>query len=211
VARVFKGRALRSNLESFEAAGSPVDYHALDVRDERAFAALIDDLYAKLGRIDAVIHAAGVIEDHWIRNKSAESFARVFDTKVRSALVLARTLRPEGLEFLGFFSSVSARFGNAGQVDYSAANEVLNKLADHLDRDWPGRVVSINWGPWDAGMVSDGLRAAYAERGIGLIPPPLGGRAFLEEIRRREEHASEVVLACNIRRLARAGLGEPAS
>jgi acyl transferase domain-containing protein len=211
VTRVLKNRAIRANLDAFEAAGSKVEYHTLDVRDEKALTEFIEKLYESHGRIDAVIHAAGVIEDHWIRDKTPESFARVFDTKVRPALVLARTLRPEGLKFVGFFSSVSARFGNAGQVDYSAANEVLNKLADHLDREWPGRVVSINWGPWDAGMVSEALRAAYAERGIGLISPSLGGRAFLEEVRRRDEHASEVVLACNIRRIARAGLGEPAS
>ena len=94
-------------------------------------------------------------------------------------MALARKLRPESLKFLVFFSSVSGRFGNIGQADYSAANEYLNKLAQHLDRSWPGRVVAINWGPWDAGMVSDQLREMYRkQRDIDLIPPAEGVRIF---------------------------------
>ena len=53
----------------------------------------------------------------------------MFDTKVRSALLLSRKLKLDELSFLVFFSSMSGRFGNRGQCDYAAANEVLNKLA----------------------------------------------------------------------------------
>ncbi|MFV1957973.1 MAG: SDR family NAD(P)-dependent oxidoreductase, partial [Planctomycetota bacterium] len=208
VRRVERARATRRGPASLEAAGARVEYHALDVRDAEGFGSLIDDVYARHGRIDGVIHAAGVIEDRRLADKTSESFARVFETKVRPALVLARRLRPQGLAFLVFFSSVSGRFGNAGQVDYSAANEVLNKLADDLDRSWPGRVVSINWGPWDAGMLSEGLREAYRRRGIGLIEPEAGAAAFLDELARTAPGASEVVLACDVGRIEGAGRGE---
>ena len=53
----------------------------------------------------------------------------MFDTKVRSACLLSRKLKLDELSFLVFFSSISGRFGNRGQCDYAAANEVLNKLA----------------------------------------------------------------------------------
>ena len=202
VRRILKSRRIHENLAAFEALGSKVEYHALDVRDAEALADLIDDIYARHGRIDGVIHGAGVIEDKRIRDKTADSFDRVFQTKVTPALVFARKLRPEGLAFLVFFSSVSGRFGNAGQADYSAANEVLNKLAAHLDRAWPGRAVAINWGPWDAGMLSEPLRRAYAQRGIGLISPAAGRRAFLEEVACGAPQAAEVVLACTVERLA---------
>lgn len=195
-------REVASSLAALRAAGSIVEYHSLDVADDAAFEALIDDVHARLGRIDAVIHGAGVIEDRRIEDKSAESLARVFRTKVRPALVLARRLRPESLRFLVFFSSVSGRTGNAGQADYSAANEVLNKLAQDLDRRWKARVVAINWGPWDGGMLSDGLRRIYRERGIGLIEPDAGSRAFLDELRRGED-APEVVLGVGLDGLLR--------
>jgi NAD(P)-dependent dehydrogenase (short-subunit alcohol dehydrogenase family) len=208
VERVVKARAIRANLEHFERAGSSVEYHAFDVRDEVRLTELVASVYDRYGRIDAVIHAAGIIEDHLIRGKDPESFARVFATKVEPAFTLARVLRPESLRFFGMFSSVSARFGNAGQTDYGSANEVLNKLAGHLDREWPGRVVSINWGAWDSGMVSEGLKAAYRSRGIRLISPDAGGKAFLEEMRRGKEPAPEVILACDVDAIARAGSGE---
>jgi len=205
LAEILRDREIRRNIAAFRDAGSEVEYHAVDVRDPDALTALLDDVYDRLGRIDGVIHGAGVVEDKRLRDKTPESFARVFQTKVRPAMILARHLRPESLRFLAFFSSVSARFGNAGQADYSAANECLNKLAAHLDREWPGRVVAMNWGPWDCGLISDALRSAYRQRGIELISPSAGSRAFMDELTLRTSGAPEVVLARNARQMARAG------
>ena len=43
----------------------------MDVRDADAFSALIDRVYASHGRIDYVIHGAGVIEDRKLEEKTA--------------------------------------------------------------------------------------------------------------------------------------------
>jgi NAD(P)-dependent dehydrogenase (short-subunit alcohol dehydrogenase family) len=202
VNRVLKDRQIRANLEACRAAGATVEYHAIDVRDAERFGRLIDDLYERFGRIDGVVHGAGVIEDRRIADKTLASFTNVLRTKVDSALTLARKLRPERLKFLVFFGSVAGRFGNAGQVDYSAANEVLNKLAGDLRRRWPARVVCINWGPWDGGMVSDGLRQMYADRGIRLIPVEAGTEAFLTELCLGGGPSAEVVVSCSVRQMS---------
>jgi NAD(P)-dependent dehydrogenase (short-subunit alcohol dehydrogenase family) len=186
VSRILKDRRIRATLEACTAAGAMVEYHSLDVCDAQRLGELIDDIYHRFGRIDGVIHGAGVIEDRLLVEKTSESFARVFTTKVSSALTLARRLRPESLKFMAFLGSVSARFGNPGQADYSAANEFLNKLADDLARRWPARVVCINWGPWNEGMVVDplkDLRWAYARAGLDLIPVSSGTQACLNELR----------------------------
>jgi NAD(P)-dependent dehydrogenase (short-subunit alcohol dehydrogenase family) len=210
VGRVLKDRTLRANLDACTAAGAVVEYHALDVRDAERFGELIDGIYQRFGRLDGVVHGAGVIEDKRIADKTSASFASVFRTKVDGALTLARKVRPEGLRFLVFFSSVSGRFGNVGQVDYSAANEFLNKLAGRLARRWPAaRVVSINWGPWDGGMVSDELRRLYDMAGIGMIPVAKGVRAFLSEIGLEDRPGGEVVLSCSVGRLQAAGGRDP--
>ena len=73
----------------------------------------------------------------------------------------------------------------------------------HLDHEWPGRVVSINWGPWDGGMISDGLHTAYATRGIELIRAEDGARSLLEELCRDAAGEAEVVLTCTPERVAR--------
>ena len=70
------------------------------------------------------------------------------------------------------FTSVAGRYGNAGQTDYAAANETLNRLAWELKRDWPHVAVkAINWGPWaqtttGAGMVTPAVRAQFEGRGL---------------------------------------------
>jgi NAD(P)-dependent dehydrogenase (short-subunit alcohol dehydrogenase family) len=204
VSRVLKDRRIRATLEACTAAGARVEYHGLDVRDAARLGELIDDIYERHGRIDGVIHGAGVIDDRLLPDKTPESFAWVFATKVASAMTLARKLRPEGLKFVVFLGSVSARFGNPGQVDYSAANEVLNKLADDLARRWPARVVSINWGPWNEGMVVDparDLRWAYSQAGLQLIEVPEGTEACLNELRRGRTGGSEVLIAASVERL----------
>jgi NAD(P)-dependent dehydrogenase (short-subunit alcohol dehydrogenase family)/acyl carrier protein len=194
-ARLLAEREVRGNLAALQRLDAQVHYYPVDVRDGEAFGSLIDQIYSSFGRLDGVIHGAGVIEDKLIRDKTPESFDRVFDTKADSAFILSRKLRPDTLKFLVFFSSVAGRFGNRGQGDYAAANEVLNKLAAQLDREWPGRVVSINWGPWDTnGMVSAEVRKQFAERGVELIPESVGLRRLEEEIHFGRKGEAEVII-----------------
>ncbi|MGQ0776433.1 MAG: SDR family NAD(P)-dependent oxidoreductase [Pseudonocardiales bacterium] len=188
-------RQVRANLLAITEAGARVHYHQLDVRDTDGVAQLVEDIYAAHGRIDGVIYGAGVIEDKLIEHKTTDSFDRVVQTKTAGAFALARALRPEGVEFFALFSSISARFGNPGQGDYAAANEVLNKLAAWLDARWPGRVVSLNWGPWKtAGMVSDQVERILNQRGIQLIRPQRGVTALIDELDRGRKGDVEVLL-----------------
>jgi hypothetical protein len=69
-------------------------------------------------------------------------------------------------------------------VDYVAANEVLNRMALHLNARWSRRVVAIDWGPWEkAGMVTTETRKQFLERGVALVAPGAGRRFLLDEIR----------------------------
>ncbi|MEI6127549.1 MAG: SDR family NAD(P)-dependent oxidoreductase, partial [Pseudomonadota bacterium] len=128
-----KEREIRLNLAAMREAGATVKYFQVDVRDEQAFSSLIDFVYESYGKIDGVIHGAGIILDKLIADKTPESFDQVFGTKTESAFILSRMLRPESLKFFVLFSSVAGLFGNQGQCDYAAANEVLNKLTPYLN------------------------------------------------------------------------------
>jgi acyl transferase domain-containing protein/NAD(P)H-dependent flavin oxidoreductase YrpB (nitropropane dioxygenase family) len=193
--RLLADRQVRANLLAITEAGARVHYHQLDVRNADGVAQLVDDIYAAHGRIDGIVYGAGVIEDKLIEGKTTDSFDRVVQTKTVGAFALARALRPESVKFLVLFSSISARFGNPGQVDYAAANEVLNKLAAWLDARWPGRVVSLNWGPWKtAGMVSDELERMFNQRGIQLIQPERGVAGLIDELDRGRKGDVEVLL-----------------
>lgn len=192
--KILKGRQICSNFKTMRENCAGIEYHSIDIRDADRFGHLIDRIYHKYGRLDGVIHGAGVIDDKPVERKSAKSFNRVFDTKVIPAMVLSRKLRPDGLKFMCFFSSVVARFGNRGQTDYCAANEFLNKLAQRMDAQWDARVFAINWGPWEAGMVGADLRQALTKRGFSLIPINEGVRFFIDELERSTETAPEVLI-----------------
>lgn len=193
--RIIADREMRATKCLLEEFGSTVFYHQVDVRDDNAFIAFINTIYKTHGRLDGVINGAGVIEDKLLEDKTPESFDRVFDTKVRSSLVLSAHLKPESLKFLVFFSSIAGSFGNRGQSDYSAANEVLNRLAQYLDARWPGRVVAINWGPWEkTGMANPALQRHFIERGIIPINPTTGSKALFDELSYGEPGQSLVVV-----------------
>ncbi|MFN2344067.1 MAG: ketoreductase domain-containing protein, partial [Desulfonatronovibrio sp.] len=113
---VLRNRAVRDNLASFSQLGANVEYHALDVRDEKKFGRLIDRIYSRHGRLDAVLHGAGVILDKLIEEKDAQSFDQVFDVKTDSTYILSQYLRQDFLQMIVFFSSTAGRFGNRGQL-----------------------------------------------------------------------------------------------
>ena len=197
VDRVLRARELQTNLARLRSLGARIDYQVADVRDPMAISALLKGIYARYGRLDGVIHAAGIIEDRLLVDKTTESWERVFDTKADTAWLLATALRPEQLRFLVFFSSVAGRYGNRGQTDYAAANELMNRLAWSLSQRWaawPVRVAAINWGPWaGSGMVSAATQALFEARGVVPIQPLLGRSFFLDEILRAPAESVEII------------------
>jgi NAD(P)-dependent dehydrogenase (short-subunit alcohol dehydrogenase family) len=200
--RIMRDREIRANLDAIRAAGSEVHYFQVDVRDRSALTDLLKRINKEFGGIDGVIHAAGVIEDKLVRDKEPESFDRVFHTKVDSAAVLAEQLDPGRLKFCVFFSSLASRYGNRGQSDYAAANEILSKLAADLDRRWPARVLAIAWGPWSGvGMVAD-LEKHLTARGLKLISPDEGPRFVVEELAFGRKGEAEVIIAGGAEKLA---------
>jgi len=193
--QLLRDRQVRQRIAALRAAGAAVVYRQLDVQDPRALRACIEDVYVQYGRLDGVVHGAGLIEDKLLVEKDAASFNRVFDTKVDSAFVLARALRLDSLKFFVLFSSVAGRYGNRGQADYTAANDVLNKLARHLDARVAPRVVALNWGPWaGSGMVSDVVAQQFAARQVELVEPALGRAWFASELQSGKKGDAEVVL-----------------
>jgi len=180
--RILREREMRATLRALRDDAASVRYHALDVRDAAATGTLIDDIYARYGRLDGMIHGAGVLEDRLVQDKTPESFARVYTTKVDGARALMAGMRDD-VRFLVLFGSVSGVFGNRGQADYSAANDALDTLARLWSARRPARVLSVDWGPWaGGGMVSPELEREYARQGVTLIDPDEGVACLLAEL-----------------------------
>lgn len=179
---VLAAREARATCEGLRAAGAEVRYEAVDVADARALDGVLGRIRAEWGPVRGVVHAAGVLADKALHEKTDEQFDRVYTTKVHGFRALLAATREDPLEVLCCFSSVAARVGNAGQADYAAANEVLNKLCqvEQRRRGDACLVRAINWGPWDGGMVTAGLRARFAAMGVPLIPRAAGAEVFAD-------------------------------
>ena len=180
---VLAQREIRATLERLRAAGSLAEYFACDTTDASSVTATLAQVRAALGPLTVLVHGAGVLADKLIAEKTPEQFARVFATKVRGLQVLLEATAGDPLDALVLFSSVAGRFGNRGQSDYAMANEVLNKVAqaEFLRRGGRCLVRSINWGPWDGGMVTPALREHFHAQGVGLIPHDAGAAALVRE------------------------------
>jgi acyl transferase domain-containing protein len=193
--QILAAREVRNNLARIAATGAKVDYHALDVRDCSAVAAIMAEVQSRLGPVRGLVHGAGVLADARIEDKTDEQFERVYGTKVAGLRHLLTALNEGELRVLVLFSSSTARFGRTGQVDYAMANEVLNKTAQqHARRLSSCRVVAVNWGPWNGGMVTPGLKKLFASEGVGLIPLADGADFLVNEFRSEAGDAEVVVL-----------------
>lgn len=188
-------REISANLQRMRAAGSEVHYLPLDLRDAVAVTTAISALRLAHGPVKGLIHGAGVLADRLIKDKTVEQFESVYSTKVAGLRSLLAALATDDLKFMALFSSSTGRFGRTGQVDYAVANEVLNKMAQNEARHRPDcRVLALNWGPWDGGMVTPALKKLFVAEGVAVISLRSGCAYLLNELATAPGGATELVI-----------------
>jgi NAD(P)-dependent dehydrogenase (short-subunit alcohol dehydrogenase family) len=175
---------VETTLQAIRKTGAVVEYLNLDVTvPVQTLQKELTGPVQRLGKINGIIHGAGTLSDRRIEKKTIQDFETVFAPKVDGLRNLLNVAPAGQLDFLVLFSSVVGFFGNIGQADYAMANEVLNKAAYQIKRDNPTcHVVSIDWGPWDSGMVTPELKRAFAERDMTVIPTDAGAELLVKEI-----------------------------
>ena len=159
------------------AAGGAAHYHRVDLTDAAAVAAVIDRIRAKHARIDVLVHAAGIEISHLLPDKSPREFDLVFDVKSDGWFNLMHAIGDMPLGATVAFTSVAGRFGNGGQTDYSAANDMLCKLTSHLRRTRPAtRGIAVDWTAWTGiGMATRGSIPKMMELAkIDMLGPDAG-------------------------------------
>jgi NAD(P)-dependent dehydrogenase (short-subunit alcohol dehydrogenase family) len=194
------GREIQTTLQHIQQAGATAVYYQTDVRNADAVQEVLSEVRGTYGKITTIIHGAGVLEDRLIVDKTPQQFTRVVDTKVQGLQSLLAATRQDTLRHIILFSSVSARYGNQGQVDYAIANEILNKVAQQEAAARPDcRVVAINWGPWDGGMVTPTVKREFARRQIDLLPIDMGAAAMVHEMALPPGSPAEVIVGSPLR------------
>ncbi|MCM2416763.1 alpha/beta fold hydrolase [Streptomyces sp. RKAG293] len=170
--------------------GSTAWYRPTDLRDADDVTGLVDDIRARYGALNGVLHAAGVRHDSRAVRKTVAEAEQVLGPKVAGTLLLDLATRGEPLDFFAVFASLSGETGNLGQTDYAYANAFQLDFAGARERlrrsgARPGRALTIGWPLWaDGGMaVDDATRRLFARR-WSMVPmrTETGLRVFQEAL-----------------------------
>ena len=120
--------------------------------------------------LKGVFHLAGTLDDRLLADTTVESVTRVFAPKAHGALNLHRATTGIALDHFVMFSSISASFGNFGQINYSAANAFLDGFVDWRRRQGlPGLSYSIA-AVAEVGMAARNLHLLRMMRAVGTPP-----------------------------------------
>ena len=179
--------------------GGRAEYIVADVTDDQQVAGMIQQIATKYGRIDMLVHGAGVQLSKRLQDRSLADFRETYGTKVTGLSNLVSNCRKQFGESVNVHALTSAYslFGNDGQHDYGAANETLDRLCDlsavHDDQTWS----SIAWLAWDGIGMTRGseYRALADQRGLSGLTAADGQRVFRDVLAGRTRSAINVPLS----------------
>jgi acyl transferase domain-containing protein/NAD(P)-dependent dehydrogenase (short-subunit alcohol dehydrogenase family)/acyl carrier protein len=177
LAALERAQAARNAIDAVQAAGGTAYYFSVNLTDTDAVTKIIQHVREHSGRIDVLLHAAGTERSHFLPDKDAREFDLVFDVKSDGWFNLLHAIGDMPLGATVAFSSIAGRFGNAGQTDYSAANDLLCKITSSFRTTRPAtRGIVIDWTAWGGiGMATRGSIPKMMElAGIDMLPPDAG-------------------------------------
>ncbi len=164
-------------IEAIESMGGKAIYKSVNLCDAAAIATVMDEIRKDHGKLDLIMHAAGLEISRALPEKDAKQFDLVFDVKAQGWFNLLKAALDLPIGATVAFSSVAGRFGNAGQTDYSAANDMLCKWTSHFRTARPNtQGIVIDWTAWAGiGMATRGsIPTIMARAGIDMLPPEDG-------------------------------------
>ncbi|MGZ9709227.1 amino acid adenylation domain-containing protein [Glaciimonas sp. GNP009] len=187
----------QAQVAHLSAAGSRIEYRHLDVANRREVDELIASVYQDHGRIDGILHCAGLLRDNFIQKKSAAEFAQVLAPKVAGTINLDRATEALDLDFFALFASAAGAWGSAGQADYATANAFLDAFAHHRNAltaagKRQGHTIAVDWPLWANGgmrMEASAQAMMLQTSGMSALPDADGFEAFSRIVAARESQA----------------------
>ncbi len=172
----------QETVDHLSRCGGRIYYLPVDVTNRDEVEQAVNRIVDELGRVDLILHGAGVQWSKRLEDRSLAEFRSTFDVKVGGLRHLVNGCRRRlgRIVPVHVFSSAYSIFGNDGQHDYGAANETLDRLCG-LTKILPDhRWSSIAWSAWDGiGMTRGSEYRALAERrNLALLGAVGGQRIF---------------------------------
>lgn len=160
-----------------------VESISCDLTVAGAAAAAVEDARRRIGRLDVVVHCAGITRDRSLARMEDEEWRDVLAANLDSAFYLLRSagpvLRDGGGGAVVLVSSINGERGKPGQANYAASKAGLTALGRTAAREW-GRhnirvnVVSPGWTEtaMTASLSDDVRQLAMAETVLGRLARP---------------------------------------
>ena len=136
-----------------DTGGAGVEFSRVDVCDEHAVAAVFDDVVTSHGRVDAVVHAAGVAGGGPVHLVQASEWQRVIDVNLTGTFVVAKhavrvMLDQELVEgergSIVTVASVEGIEGTEGGSSYNASKGGVVLLTKNVAIDYGHRGIRAN-------------------------------------------------------------------
>lgn len=184
-----------------QAISGNYEYLSVDITSEKAIEEVVAATYRKHGRVDLILHGAGVQVSKAITKKSLSDFRKIVATKLRGLTNLYKACRKHGegrpIHF-HILTSVFSYMGNDGQPDYGAANEAMSRMAACMNSPENGNHwSSMAWLGWAGiGMTRDSEFAALAaSRRLRGVTKEEGQQIFSELMRGTPATPINILLA----------------
>ena len=177
LARLERLQAALAAVRAVEEAGGTAHYYSVDLTDPGAVEKVMAQVRDTSGHVDVLLHAAGIEVSHSLPDKEPREFDLVLGVKADGLFNVLHAASELPLGTVVAFSSVAGRFGNVGQTDYSAANDLQCKVLSSLRRTRPDvRTLALDWTAWAViGMAARGsIPKIMAAAGVDMLPPEAG-------------------------------------
>ena len=176
-------------MRELEGLGGEITLLTADVTDRDAMSTVIEGTRTRYGRIDGVVHSAGLGDSGMINSLDLAQAAEVRGPKVAGSILLAQLLKGSELDFFLLCSSISTVRPAPGQAAYAAANAFQNYFAAYCRTAYGVPAIAIALDAWqEYGMSAElvlpegfedlkeaRLRTAISpDEGIDLISSRLG-------------------------------------
>lgn len=179
-------RLLMKNMKILYDKGYNIEYRKCDVASIDEVEKLVEYTVNKYGRITGIINGAGLPSFGKVPKKEEEFAEQVVKVKANSFYALYQVCREQPLKFFVSMGSISGRFGMDGQVDYSAAADLIVRLSYLAAQKRKNtRFFVLGWSAWDeVGMAANEevKKVQQETRGLEYISVEEGTNRFLNEL-----------------------------
>jgi phthiocerol/phenolphthiocerol synthesis type-I polyketide synthase B len=144
-----------NNFKYLISQGAKLSFYQCDVSEKQNMDSIMKRIREKFGKINGVVHAAGVPGKSIIQLRSLEDFDFVIRPKVFGTYLLESLTAIDKPDFYLYFSSVATVFPSVGQADYAAGNYYLDTISQVANKNI-SRHITCDWVAWkEVGMAVD--------------------------------------------------------